>query len=94
MVGEQRADSSLADLYDRVLSGDDQQETATACFFKDSLLTRKWLLCCRLAYEQSVLKVAHDDSGNSGARKRYDQHFFAGVPIPAVSQTFEHLIIY
>ncbi len=68
------------------------RDSARGYFLKDSLLMRKWVwlgdtsvgdpvfqIVLPVRFRQSVLKVAHDESGPSGVKKTYDRllrHFF------------------
>lgn len=81
MVAEQQADSSLSDSFNRVLPESEMRDSAPGYFLQDSLLVRKWArhsdtfmgdpvfqVVLPVSYHQSVLKVAHDESGHSGVR--------------------------
>ncbi len=88
----QQADSSLKDLFDQVLPESEMRDGARGYFLQDLLLVRKWVwhsdtfvgdpvfqIALPVSFRQSVLKVAHDESGHSGVKKTYDRllwHFF------------------
>ncbi len=92
LIAAQQADVSLGELFDRVLPEGEVQDSAHGYFLQDSLLVRKWVqhgdaflgdpvfqVVLPVCFRQSVLKVAHDESGHSGVRKTYDRllrHFF------------------
>lgn len=84
LVAEQQADPSLKQLFQQVCPVSEVLHSAYGYFFQDSLLVRKWMqhsvsLRGDLVFQivlpvklwQSVLKVAHDESGHSGVRKTY-----------------------
>ena len=140
LKSEQRADSSLEGLFDMVLPEDEVKNNSHGYFLLNELLVRKWVphgddfvgdpiiqIVVPVKFRESVLKLAHDESGHWGVKKTYNRvlrHFFwprlkrdvvshiktchtcqlTGkpnqsikpaplLPIPAVSQPFEHLII-
>uniref|UniRef100_A0A8P4GQ49 Gypsy retrotransposon integrase-like protein 1 n=1 Tax=Dicentrarchus labrax TaxID=13489 RepID=A0A8P4GQ49_DICLA len=92
LVAEQQADPSLKVLFEQVRPENAVLDSACGYFLQDALLVRKWVqhsesmvgdpvfqIVLPVALRQSVLKVAHDESGHSGVKKTYDQilrHFF------------------
>ena len=92
LAAEQQADSSLRELFQQVRPEGELLDSACGYFLQDSLLVRKWVqhsgsfvgdptfqTVVPSKLRQSVLKVAHDESGHSGVRKTYDRvlrHFF------------------
>lgn len=137
---EQRADPSLEGLFDMVLPEDEVKNNSHGYFLLNELLVRKWVphgddfvgdpiiqIVVPVKFRESVLKLAHDESGHWGVKKTYNRvlrHFFWPrlkrdvashlktchtcqligkpnqsvkpaplLPIPAINQPFEHLII-
>lgn len=88
LVAEQKADPSLTQLFDAVLTVEDGKSAANGYL----LLVRKWMphgenVVCRpifqivvpLKFCDEVLKASHDQSGHLGVRKTYDyilRYFF------------------
>lgn len=89
---EQREDSSLNCLFDMVLPGNEVKNNSRCYFLLNELLVRKWVphgddfvgdpiiqIVVPFKFHESVLKLAHDESGHWGVRKTYNRvlrHFF------------------
>ncbi len=89
---EQRSDSSLKELFERVLPASEISSAASGYFLCNELLFRKWVsvgedfvkddvfqLVVPVKFRPLVLKVAHDKCGHFGVRKTYLgilKHFF------------------
>lgn len=84
LLQEQQSDSSLKEMFERVLSSTTVSSAATGYFVQNGLLFRKWLgvgtdcvgnavfqLVVPAKFHPLVLKVAHDEGGHFGVRKSY-----------------------
>lgn len=84
LVSEQQADVSLVDLFDRLLSPDVMQDTASGYYLDGEMLVRKWVphgedfvgdpivqIVVPKNLRELVLKTAHDTSGHLGVKKTY-----------------------
>lgn len=82
-------------MYDQVRPDGEVEDSAYGYFLQNSLLVRKWTshrgnvvgdpifqLVLPAKLRQSVLKIAHNESGHSGVKKTYDRllrHFFLAL---------------
>ncbi len=86
LVLEQQADSSLSELFQLVKPDTEMEDSASGYFLQNSLLVRKWVdhkgkalgnpvfqIVVPSKFCDSVLKVAHNESGHSGINKTYDR---------------------
>ena len=82
----QQTDPSLSSLLDSVFSEAEIQNVAHGYFLQNDLLVRKWVPCdsdfvgepvfqvvVPDKFRDTVLKIAHDESGHLGVRKTYDR---------------------
>ena len=92
LLKEQQNDSTLTEVFDRVLSISEIHDAASGYFLQNGVLFRKWVslyndfvgnavfqLVVPEKFRPLVLKVAHDDCGHFGVRKTYSnilKHFF------------------
>ena len=92
VVQEQSDDSSLTQLFERVLPASEISSAANGYFLHNGLLFRKWVpvgencvdadvfqMVVPTKFRPLVLKVAHDECGHFGVRKTYLnilKHFF------------------
>ncbi len=85
LVAEQRADPSLNQLFEAVLSPEDGNSAASGYLLQGELLVRKWLshgedflgkpvfqIVVPAKFRDEVLKTSHDQSGHLGVRKTYN----------------------
>ncbi|XP_023191398.1 uncharacterized protein LOC111608951 [Xiphophorus maculatus] len=91
LITDQRADSSLKELFQQVRPEGAVSDHEGAYFLRNSVLMRRWVpyfgsvehavfqVVVPSKYREALLKVAHDDSGHAGVKKTYDRvlrHFF------------------
>lgn len=92
LLAEQRADPSLSQQFEAVLSPEDGNSAASGYLLQGGLLVRKWLshgedfvgqpvlqIVVPVKFRDEVLRTAHDQSGHLGVRKTYNyilQYFF------------------
>lgn len=104
LVREQQADASLVDLFDRLLSPDVLQDTASGYYLDGEILVRKWVshgkdfvgdpivqIVVPKILCDLVLTTAHDTSGHLGVKKTYQlilKSFFG----PSLNETFLHTL--
>lgn len=93
-VKSQQADPSLSNLLDSVLSEGEMRSVAHGYFLQNELLVRKWVPCegdfiGELVFQivvpetfcDTVLKIAHDESGHLGVRKSPGDQVLALTPL-------------
>lgn len=87
LVAEQKADSSLTELFDRVVPASEVRNTAQCYFLQNGLLVRKWLshddasvgepifqVVVPTNCRSKVLQMSHGEmAGHLGIRKTYDR---------------------
>lgn len=82
LVAEQRADPSLSQLFDRILTGDEGKSAANGYMLQDKLLVRKWMphgenfvgdpvfqIVVPPRFRDEVLRTSHDHSRHLGVHK-------------------------
>lgn len=86
-MAEQKADSTLADLFDKVVPDSVVRNSAQCYFLLDGLLVRKWVphydqslgepvfqIVVPTTLRNKVLQTSHGDvAGHMGVRKTYDR---------------------
>ena len=85
-VKSQHTDPSLSKQFDSVLTGDKIENVAHGYFLQEELLVRKWVPCdggfvgepvfqivVPERFRDTVLEIAHNESGHLGVRKTYDR---------------------
>ena len=84
LVDEQRADATLGELFENVLTEVEGRSAVKGYMVKDGLLVRKWMphgprfvgppvyqIVLPTKFRQEVLRTAHDQLGHLGVRKTY-----------------------
>lgn len=92
LISEQKADSSLSDLFDQVQPSSEIQNSASGYFLQDEVLVRKWVpqgfdvlgnpvfqIIVPTKFREKVLSCSHDQTGHLGVKKTYNhilRYFF------------------
>ncbi len=84
LINEQKADSTLVELFDRMVPYDTIVSLSSGYYLEEGLLVRKWVPHGELAIgdpvvqivipqslRQRVLQTTHDTSGHMGVKKMY-----------------------
>lgn len=84
LIAEQRADTSLSELFDQVQPTQEAKNSASGYFLQDEVLVRKWIPqgtdllgtpVCQIVvptkFRESVLSCSHNQTGHVGVNKTY-----------------------